>query len=97
MSKFLMVTFNFFARPEPPAIAGVIDKAKDWAKFAPNCWVIKTDLSPGDWYNRLKPVIHKNDWIFIVEIDLTKHRGWLSKVLVDWINKDHSQTTRIGE
>jgi hypothetical protein len=91
MAKYLHVGINFFG--EEPAITNLIpvfNRAHDWLRYAPNCWILYTSASPDTWVDRVREKIDKEDYLFICELILDNHQGWLSQDLWDWINKDRS-------
>jgi hypothetical protein len=90
MARFLSITFNYGARVEPATVKTTLDAAKDWAKYAPNCWIIWTEQTPEYWYGKLKPLLHPEDLIFIVEINVPTRAGWIQKTIVEWFVRDRS-------
>jgi hypothetical protein len=93
-AKFIHISFNFEGREAPlSALAGIFDTALDWARYAPNCWILYTNISIQNWYNRIKKVVHKDDTIFIVEINFNNKQGFLPSDIWDWMNKDRNDTS----
>jgi len=88
--RFLHVGFQFEGAPKITEMKQVFERAKDWMRYAPNCWIIWTNESPETWFQRLKPQMGKGDTVLICAINLTERRGWLSKELWDWIQKERS-------
>jgi hypothetical protein len=87
-ATFLHVGFNFEERPEKvKGLIPIFNEAIDWVRYAPNSWILWTDKTPLEWYNLLKPHVHRDDSIFICVIDIKQRSGWLPKVIWDWINK----------
>jgi hypothetical protein len=85
---FLHVGFNFKERSAPTkAIEKVLDKALDWVRYAPNCYIVYTSRDVEHWYGRLRDVIDQDDNIFIVELDIKNRQGWLPKSVWEWIRK----------
>lgn len=67
----------------------IFNKAKDWIRYAPNCWLVYTNSDPAKWYGRLKA--HLSDEPFlIVEVDLNNRQGYLPKEAWDWIKKQRN-------
>jgi hypothetical protein len=92
MRKFLHIGINFWNRPtEVTALIPVFDKAIDWIRYAPNCWVVLTSSEPDVWYRRLKPVLHDQDSFLICELSISKGfplgAGHLPGAWWDWFRK----------
>jgi hypothetical protein len=69
----------------------VLNSAKDWYRYAPNCWIIYTGRTPKVWHERLKAIPWMiNQRYLIVQIDVAERSGWLAKDTWDWIKKDRS-------
>jgi len=73
-------------------IEAILNQAKDWFRYAPNCWLIYTVQTPAVWHNRLKEGV---SWItqetyLIPPIYLTQKSGWLRKSAWEWINQTRS-------
>ena len=89
MNKFLHIAFNFYNRPvKTTELEPVFNKAFNWARYASNCWIVNTDLTPQAWYNLLKPHLHADDSVLICEINLNNRYGYLPQNIVDWINQN---------
>jgi hypothetical protein len=91
MPKFLHVGFNFADGNKIAELTPVFDKALDWVRYAPNCWMLWTTSSPEKWYQRLKPHLGSGEHVFIVELQMSNRQGWLPKKVWDWINKVRSE------
>jgi hypothetical protein len=90
-ARFLLVSFNFEGREPPYAkIQESLNNAIDWVRYAPNCYLLYTTTDVPSWYSRLKEIVHADDSIFVVEINLTNRQGWLPKMVWEWIAKDRS-------
>jgi hypothetical protein len=79
--------------PNTKAIEEVLNKAKDWYRYAPNCWIIYTGKDAKTWGERLRDVPGMKDHagFLICEIQVDqkdKRDGWLSQDVWDWIKRD---------
>jgi hypothetical protein len=84
MTALLHFGFNFENRPYKIAeLKAIFDEADDWVRYAPNCWIVRTNLQAEYWYNRIKPVLHPEDQVFIAKIDHSNRFGFLSKWMWD--------------
>jgi hypothetical protein len=90
-AKFIHVGLNFEGREAPlKLLSKTFDTALDWARYAPNCWILYTDVSLENWLNRIRKVVHKEDSVFLVELNLDNRRGLLPREIWDWINKERT-------
>ena len=94
-SQFLHLGINFKTK-SPTAevieeVEAVLNKAKDWLRYAPNCWLIYTSVGPKTWHERLKQIPWMAEQSYLIcSVDPTKKSGWLARTVWDWINQDRS-------
>ena len=70
-------------------IEEALNKAKDWLRYAPNCWLIWTSVEPRVWADRLHKVLsNEYDAFLFVEVNLENRGGWLIDDAWKWINKE---------
>jgi len=87
-NRYLHVGFNWAGEAKITELKPIFDKAIDWVRYSPNCWIIWTSSEPEKWYERLKPQLGSGDHLFICAIDLSERQGWLPKTIWDWIKKE---------
>jgi len=63
-----------------------LKKASEWWHYLESCWLLKTNLTPQEWFERLQPHIDENDFILIIEIK-RNYYGLLPKKAWDWISQ----------
>lgn len=87
--QFLHISFNWVAPPAERLLKEQFDKALDWIRYAPNCWIVWTSRNPAQWFQRLQGLVGPKDNVFIVVIDLRSgHRaGKLPDWAWEWINQ----------
>jgi hypothetical protein len=75
--------------PDTDAVEAVLDKAKDWYRYAPNCWIIYTKLTADTWTDRLRkiPGMESHAQFIIAELNLDNRSGWASQDVWDWLGK----------
>ncbi|MDD2285736.1 MAG: hypothetical protein PHQ11_10105 [Paludibacter sp.] len=56
-----------------------------WAHALESSWIVQTNLSASDIYNKLSHSLDKNDRIFIVEIKLNNSYWFLNEKVADWL------------
>jgi hypothetical protein len=89
--KFLHISFNFRRRAAPTeSIETQLEKALDWIRYMPTCYLLYTRTDAQTWYTRLRKVIDEDDHIFVVELNIENRQGWLPKTVWEWIRQDRS-------
>jgi len=92
--RHLHIGFNWGdGDPRISTLTPIFNKAIDWIRYAPNCWIVWTSSSPETWYGRLKPLLGEKDSLFIVEINVAERQGWLSRSIWDWLKKKERTPT----
>ena len=89
--RFLHVAFDFKEQPDLAALNEVFDKAPDWIRYAPNCWLLWTARSPETWYTRLKELMRQGDRVFICELNIEIRNGWMPTSFWNFIQKHLSE------
>jgi hypothetical protein len=56
-----------------------------WWHYLGSTWLVDTNLSAEGIWNRLAPVVDKNDRVLVIGVTKDK-QGWLSQEAWDWIN-----------
>jgi hypothetical protein len=64
----------------------VLKTAPNWYHFLDSCWLLSTNETPSQWFEKVRSKIDQNDNIFIVDISRQPRQGWLNKDVWDWIN-----------
>jgi hypothetical protein len=93
----LGVHFEDNQAPDRKAIEEVLNKAKDWYRYAPNCWLIFTSLDADEWSRRLKKIPGMEDHTSFLVCEVLvgkqdKRAGWMRQTTWDWIKKDRSSS-----
>ncbi|SRR6266567_2596214 len=85
--KLLHVGVTLANPARAKAYERVFGKAKDWFRYAPNCWILWTSVSAGKWANRMRAIVREGKESFLVcELNFKNHEGWLTRESWDWIN-----------
>jgi len=85
VTTFLHIGIAFADAPKVVELEPVFNKALDWLRYAPNCYVVKTKRSPRTWLQRLRPHLSSGDHVFIVQVDVTQRGGLLPRWAWDWL------------
>ena len=63
-----------------------LKKSKSWWHYLKSAWLIETDETPEQVWNRIQSHIDKNDFILIIEVR-RNYQGWLPQEAWDWANE----------
>jgi hypothetical protein len=69
---------------------GLYDALKEfggWWHYLESTWIVVTDSSPAQIWEKLKPHIDENDSLLIIEVK-DNVSGWLSQKAWDWIHEN---------
>src|SRR5271155_3682194 len=96
-SRFLHLGVNFIERNSSSEAIGkieaVLNRASDWYRYAPNCWIVRTKQTAKTWHERLKSIPWMADQRYlIVEINTEERAGWLLKDTWEWLKKDRPES-----
>ena len=56
-----------------------------WWHYLESVWIIRTDMTPDQCFQKIHSYIDNNDYLFIVDISRHSRQGWLPKDAWDWI------------
>lgn len=56
-----------------------------WWHYLESVWLIRTEMTPEQCFDRIHPNMDENDSLFIVDISHKPHQGWLPKDAWEWI------------
>lgn len=77
MTKIYAILLNTKNRPVPfEAIKKILDSAKDWCRYDLRIWLVATNLSANQWYERVRPVLDPTDDVLVVAVDIEDRQGW---------------------
>lgn len=51
-------------------------------------WLVKTEMTAEEIFNKLFPILGKENILFVSEINLENKAGWIFKPLWDWFKKE---------
>ena len=86
--QYLHLSVNFAEIDNSDQIEKALDRASDWLRYMPYCWLIYTAQPPRIWYDRLRPMLGNRDHLLIVTVELDERAGWLPKSVWEWINSE---------
>lgn len=94
--RFLLVTIGFAKKVKTKELEPVFDRAANWLRYTPNCWLLLTTKSPNTWAARLQPHLDEKDHYFIVEINISERQGRLPKWMWEWIREKGNEVEMKG-
>lgn len=81
-----LITYDIFDKSRDLSeLEAAIKSTGTWWHHISNVWIIQTDESPNEMYNRLFKHFRAVDTVYIVTIT-SNHQGWLNKKGWDWFN-----------
>jgi hypothetical protein len=90
-AKYILVTFNFYERPVPnERLKELFSKARDWVRYAPNCYILYTTTDIGEWATRIRKRVDERDSIYLVEFDPDVATGYLPERVWTWLGKERA-------
>jgi hypothetical protein len=72
------------------SLHNTIKSATTWWHYIESTWIIKTDQSIDEWYNKIRSVTDSNDSFILIDITKQKRQGWLPKKAWEWIRENEN-------
>jgi hypothetical protein len=88
VAKFLHVTVSG-GPSKTRELGAVFDVADDWLRYAPNCWILRSDESIDVWLSRLKRATGRSSNIFVIEFNPREATGYLPETQWEWFKKNN--------
>jgi hypothetical protein len=70
------------------SLHNAIKSAPTWWHYIESTWIIKTEKSIEDWYNKIRATTDSNDSFIIVDITKQNRQGWLPQKAWEWIREN---------
>ena len=90
MSKTYLITYDIKKPGQNYSeLYTAIKNEGDWQHPLESTWVVKVGsfTTANNIYERLRPKIDQNDFLFVVEITKQDRQGWLAKTFWTWLNE----------
>ncbi len=90
MSKTYLITYDLKKPGQNYSeLYAAIKNEGDWQHPLESTWVVKVGsfATANNIYERLRPKIDQNDFLFVVEITKQDRQGWLAKTFWTWLNE----------
>lgn len=87
--RMLLVTYDLLAADECDGYKGLFEELKQspsWSHYINATWLVVTTESPSELWKRIKPHLHEDDNVLIIEV-APNYQGWLPKRTWEWMNK----------
>ena len=85
---FLHISFNFQGKEPNDRLINAVKGALDWYRYSPNCWVIWTRRTPGEWNTILRKYIEADMYYFVCELYIENRQGWMPRGFWDWLKEE---------
>lgn len=82
-----MITYdlNSAGQRYEEVIKAIKNSSISWCSYWKSSYLIKSNLSSNQIFDRIKPNIDSNDKVFIVEVNPSNYHGWLTQKEWDFI------------
>jgi hypothetical protein len=94
-AKFLHIGCNVQATNEVIAkVQRVLNKAADWLRYAPNCWLVYTHLNVDYFQEKLAGIKElRQSGFFICEAKIIGSGGYLTPEVWEWLKESRANLT----
>jgi hypothetical protein len=84
-----MITYDLNAEGQKydKVIQAIKDSSDAWCTYWKSSYLIKSDLTPNQIQEKIKPNLDSNDRLLIIEVK-NNYQGWLSEEQWEWIKKN---------
>jgi hypothetical protein len=66
---------------------GELKKCKGWWHYLESSWIVSTDQTADELWDRLEPHVKTRDHVLVVRIDGQDRQGWLPKKAWEWFRR----------
>jgi hypothetical protein len=91
LAHFLHIGFVWTGPPKTKEMEPLFSReARDWVRYAGNCWIVWTDKDTNYWADKLRPQLGVNDQVLVCPLPMNinnSSQGWMSKFVWDWMHK----------
>jgi hypothetical protein len=64
-----------------------LKSASSWWHYLESSWLLKTNLTADQWFDKIKTHLDENDFVLIIEVGKDS-QGWLPPKAWEWIQKN---------
>ena len=68
-----------------PMFEAIKNCGTDWWHYLESVWIVKTELSPNECFERIRENLTDQDRCFIVDITGQRRQGWLPANAWNWL------------
>jgi hypothetical protein len=94
MAKF----YQLYLEPKEGVEQELIDKklnlALDWFRYGKSVYLLYSTASIEKLQVRFMPIVEPTGSLFICEINITPHQGYMDRNFWDWINKERPERAK---
>ena len=80
----LLVSYDLKAPGRDYATLGHLLASVPHTRPLESVWLLKTNLAPSDWSQKIRAVIDTNDNFVVVDVTNSSRDGWLKSSAWDW-------------
>lgn len=83
----LLVTYDIKSPDKDyiPLYESIKNSSKSWWHYMESIWIVKTELSPNEFFDRIKECLDTNDRCMVINITNCERQGWLPSKAWEWI------------
>lgn len=85
--SFYIITYDESYGFDYSEMTNEIKKTEKWWHYLEHSWIIVTNETSKEIWDRLEPYVNKKENLFIAKLDCDDMQGWLNKKAWDWIEK----------
>ena len=94
MSKIYLVAYDFRGSPDNYSdLFDELQESRRWWHWIDSVWLLRTEESAEEIYERLEPYLDNDISLFITDIG-NDHQGWLPGKAWKWIRKHVDRKSR---
>ena len=68
-----------------PFYEAIQKNSSNWWHYLENVWIVKTHLTPDEFWGKLAKHMYKSDRAIIIRVE-KDYQGWLPKDAWEWLN-----------
>lgn len=84
----LLVSYDLGANSDCSPLVEELKRTKGWWHYLESTWILSTQETPNQVWNRVVPHLHKTDRFLVIRIDDGARQGWLPQDAWRWIESE---------
>lgn len=87
MKKAYLITYDLNYNDNYELLEQELKKFEKWWHYLERTWIVVSDDTPKEIWNKIEDKVNKNKYLLIIEIKKNTN-GWLPKKAWDWIKEN---------